>query len=137
MRWVVAILEVVLRVLLPALLGRSRPTAEDSRRQDELRDRLRRRVRKTWSAPNRSIPRSGVPGTAEFVCLCLAVVLLLSGCVTRTVYVPPGEPVRLRETVRGAKVWVLDSSGRPVAGVMDLPAGWYCLPDPGPTNEEE
>ena len=39
-----------------------------------------------------------------------------------------GEPVRLRETVRDAKVWVPGQDGRPVKGTMDLPEGWYCLP---------
>ena len=117
MRWIVAILEVVLRALLPVLFERSRPTAEDSRTQPELRDRLRRRVRKTWG------------GAA--LALLLATALLVSGCGTRTIYVPSGEPVRLRETVCGAKVWVLDASGKPVAGVMDLAEGWYVLPDPG------
>ena len=53
---------------------------------------------------------------------------ILCGCATRTIYVPDGEPVRLRETVRDAKVWVMDASGQPVAGIMDLPEGWYCLP---------
>ena len=57
-------------------------------------------------------------------------VLLLTGCASRTVYVADGTPVRLRETVRSANVWVLDKSGEPVAGVMDLPEGWYCLPVP-------
>ncbi|MBN2585010.1 MAG: hypothetical protein JXL80_18255 [Planctomycetes bacterium] len=60
----------------------------------------------------------------------LVPLVILCGCATRTVYVPGGEPVRLRETVRGAKVWVLDAAGEPVAGVMDLPEGWYCLPVP-------
>lgn len=48
-----------------------------------------------------------------------------------TIYVPAGEPVRLRETIKNAKVWVMDSSGELVAGKMDLPEGWYCLPDEG------
>ena len=77
---------------------------------------MRRRVRKTW-------------GSGKLACLCLVVILLLPGCETRTVYVPSGEPVRLRETVHNAKVWVLDADGKPVAGVMDLPEGWYVLPD--------
>ena len=38
--------------------------------------------------------------------------------------------MRLRETIYNAKVWVLDASGEPVAGVMDLPEGWYVLPPP-------
>lgn len=56
--------------------------------------------------------------------------LVITGCATRTIYVPDGEPVRLRETVRGAKVWVMDAGGQPVAGVMDLPEGWYALAMP-------
>jgi len=66
--------------------------------------------------------------------LCL---VSLSGCFTRTIYVPDGTPVRLRETVRNAKVWVLDKDGNPVAGEMDLPEGWYVLPDPGKADEGE
>ena len=60
-------------------------------------------------------------------------ILLLTGCgggtlFTRTIYVPHGTPVRLRETVTDAKVWVKDADGQPVAGKMDLPEGWYALP---------
>jgi len=51
------------------------------------------------------------------------------GCV-RTIYVPHGTPVRLRETIRNAKVWVRDAGGEPVAGRMDIPNGWYALPMP-------
>ena len=64
----------------------------------------------------------------------LVPLVILAGCAGRTIYVPTGEPVRLRETVRGAKVWVLDAAGQPTAGEMDLPEGWYCLPDPGPAK---
>ena len=56
-------------------------------------------------------------------------ILLLTGCV-RTIYVPHGTPVRLRETVKNAKVWVKDADGVPVAGKMDIPNGWYVLPMP-------
>ena len=54
--------------------------------------------------------------------------LLLTGCGVRTIYVPHGTPVRLRETVKDVKVWVKDADGQPVAGQMDLPEGWYSLP---------
>jgi hypothetical protein len=60
----------------------------------------------------------------------LAVLLtatLLTGCV-RTIYIPHGTPVRLRETVKGVKVWVKDADGATVAGKMDLPEGWHALP---------
>ncbi len=49
-------------------------------------------------------------------------------CGVRTIYVPGGEAVPLRETFKGVKVWVLDASGQPVPGRMDLPEGWYALP---------
>jgi len=58
----------------------------------------------------------------------LLVILLLAGCAVRTVYVPHGTPVGLRETIHDAKVWVKDAQGKPVAGRMDLPEGWFCLP---------
>ena len=63
-------------------------------------------------------------------------ILLLTGCgggtlFTRTIYVPHGTPVRLRETVKDAKVWVKDADGKPIAGKMDLPEGWYALPVDG------
>jgi len=57
-------------------------------------------------------------------------ILLLAGCAVRTIYVPHGTPVRLRETVENVKVWVKDADGQTVAGRMDLPEGWYALPMP-------
>jgi hypothetical protein len=54
-------------------------------------------------------------------------ILLLAGC-TRTIYLPHGTPVRLRETVKDVKVWVKDADGQPVAGRMTLYEGWYALP---------
>jgi len=50
-----------------------------------------------------------------------------AGCV-RTIYVPHGTPVRLRETVKDVKVWVKDADGEPIAGRMDISEGWYALP---------
>ena len=58
----------------------------------------------------------------------IILIICITGCWTRTIYVPAGEPVRLRETIRNVNVWVLDENGKPVAGRMDLPEGWYCLP---------
>jgi hypothetical protein len=111
-KWLVAIIEAILRALVPALIKASTPTAEDSRPQPQLRDRLRAKVRGAWAAG-----------------LVLLALLPVAGCQPRTIYVAAGEPVRLRETIKGAKVWVLDKDGQPVAGRMDLPEGWYCLPD--------
>jgi len=117
MKWLVAILEALFRAILPALIKQSKPRAEDAARQPELRDRLRDRVRRTWPARGAAV-------------LLALVLVFAAGCGTRTVYVPSGTPVRLRETVRGAKVWVLGADGNPVPGRMDLPEGWYCLEQP-------
>lgn len=116
--WLAAIIAGIVQALVAILTKRSRPTAEDGAKQPELRDRLRYEVRRKWWA--KKLP----------VIAFLMALLALPGCATRTIYVSSGEPVRLREKVRSAKVWVLDESGKPAAGVMDLPKGWYCLPVP-------
>lgn len=121
MAWLLQILGVILRALLPAILERREPTSEDGVRRPGLRGRLQDRVRDTWAR------------SAVILVLVLSLVVV-TGCgrATRTIYVPPGEPVRLRETIRSVKVWVADKDGKPVAGRMDLPEGWYCLPLPEP-----
>jgi len=109
----------VLKVLLTFLVAKAQegPRMDEGQRQPALRGRLGRRIRQTWGAV-----------------LIGALLVSSAGCASRTVYVPTGEPVRLRETVRSAKVWVMGPDGKAVAGVMDLPEGWYCLPDPGPAE---
>jgi hypothetical protein len=56
---------------------------------------------------------------------------LISGCATRVILVPDGEPVRLAEPVK-ARVWVIDQKGQSVKSQnrVPIPAGWYALPDP-------
>ena len=68
------------------------------------------------------------------VLLCAAACAGASGCFSRTVYVPDGEPVRLRQRVARCRVWARNSTGGWTAGRMDLPEGWYALPDPGPAG---
>ena len=126
-QWLAAIIAGIVQAIVAILAKRSERSAEDGATRPELRDRLRWRVHRRWSG--KTLP----------VIVFLVVLLALSGCGTRTIYVPSGEPVRLRETVRSAKVWVLDQDGRPVAGIMDLPEGWFCLPvppDPETPTEE-
>ena len=112
----------VLRAFFPAIFAEmkesARDTAEDSKPQPELKARLQNRVRSTW----------GRGGTAGALVFC---VLLAAGCGTRTVYVPPGEVVRLRQPVKNAKIWVMDAEGNPVPSRMTLPEGWFVLSDPG------
>ena len=62
-----------------------------------------------------------------YVIILLA--FILSGCLfTRTVYVPHGQAVRLRETEKNVKVWVKTKDGKTIPGRVDLHEGWYCLP---------
>lgn len=65
-----------------------------------------------------------VLGATIFASACCA------GCGTRVIVLPPGEPVRLAEPVK-ATVWVADKDGVEVRVRATLPAGWWCLADPG------
>ena len=109
MKWLVAIIVAVLQALLPWLARKSRSTAEDGDPDREIREKLRSKVRKFW-----------------IILLVFVLTFLSAGCV-RTIYVPHGTPVRLRERVENVKVWVKDADGNVVAGKMDLPEGWYAL----------
>ena len=51
MRWLVAILTAVLQALLPWVVRKSRPTAEDADPDRATRDKLRDKVRKHWGKP--------------------------------------------------------------------------------------
>lgn len=66
-------------------------------------------------------------GLLLMVAMAAALTLSASGCGQKTVYIPDGEPVRIREPVH-AKVWTLNAAGEPVAGEMLIPEGWYALP---------
>ena len=106
---IAAIIAHLLRLLLPAAIDAATPTIEQGAATPDLRDRLRDSVRRAgW---------------------LLCVVLACSGCATRGIIIPPGEPVRLRQDIR-AKVWIRDESGKPVPGTIKGRAGWYLLPDP-------
>lgn len=62
----------------------------------------------------------------------LAVALsVLPGCLfTRTIYVPHGAAVQIRQTIKNCQVWVRDKDGKKVAGTIDIPEGWMALPLP-------
>jgi len=105
----------ILRILIPAAFNQSKPTSQDGDPSFGTRKKLRKSIRETWGK--------------HVVILILP--LALSGCLfTDTIYVPHGTPVRLRETLINVKVWVINKDGEPVAGVMDLPEGWFALPLP-------
>ncbi len=110
---IIQIIMAVLQALLPALLNREN-SFEDAKKQTVLKKRLNDRIDKSWG-------KAAIP----LVLACI----LLGGCSSKIIYVPDGEPVKIRETIKNAKVWTLDSDGKPVAGKMDIPAGWFALPD--------
>ena len=65
-----------------------------------------------------------------------AILFALSACAagcgsTRTVLVPDGEPVQLAEPVRAYIYVTVDGERVKGSRRVTLPAGWWCLPDPG------
>lgn len=76
-----------------------------------------------------------LPRTARSLKICvLAFSLLFASCLhspTRTVYVRPTQPVRLRETLKDVKIWVLDGEGKWQESTLDLQEGWFVVDDPG------
>jgi len=71
-----------------------------------------------------------IPSRIRLLLLTLLLVFAV-GCGSRIILVKPGTPVQLREEVKSVKVWAFDKDGLKVEGVVNLPAGWYCLGDPG------
>lgn len=59
-------------------------------------------------------------------CIAMLLIMALSGC-NRTVYVPEGAALRLREDTAKRKVWI-ETDGGWIAGKMVIPEGYYCLP---------
>lgn len=119
MSWLVQIVVAIIRALLPALFQSTKPTCEEARGEPELRRRLRDAIRRDW-------------GPSAMALVLVLSLLTVTGCwQPRTIYVPHGRAVRLRRTIPNAKVWVRDADGKPAPGRMDLPEGWYCLPNPG------
>lgn len=62
------------------------------------------------------------------IAVCAAFLCLVGCNATKTVYVPDGSPLRLREDIASAKVWVwVEDEKRWVVGELTIPEGWYCL----------
>ena len=118
-----ALIAAIVRAFFPAVIEAikesARDTAEDVRPQPELKARLQSSIRGRFGRP------ALAGGTLALACL------LLAGCGNRAIFVPDGEVVRLRETIKNAPIWVMGANGNLRAAKMDLPAGWYCLADPG------
>lgn len=106
-----AFLLIVLKALFDALFGAvreaGRDTFVDASAQKDIKKKLKDKIKKMgW---------------------CVLCCIALSGCGTRTVYIPHGEPVRLRSDVDAADVWIMTDDG-PIASTMRLYEGWYCMP---------
>jgi len=88
----------------------SKPKQETGKVDDNIKKAMAKRIKNAPKLP-------------------LVALLLLGGMLgcNRTVYVPDGSVVRLRETVRGVDVWVETQDGW-IAGNIDLMEGWYCSP---------
>jgi len=61
------------------------------------------------------------------IILLFFIALLLAGCTmfTKTVYVPQGDAVKLRETIEKVDVWIKPANTDPIAGNMTIYEGWY------------
>lgn len=80
------------------------------------------------SAHSKTLP--SIPEVILYFVIACFIVCMITACQTETIFVPDGAPVRLREPIKGAAVWVQNENGAWVEGTVDLPAGWYALSDP-------
>ena len=128
------ILGVILRLFLPALVDLfKKPRKEYTAEQPDGSgfpdgEELRKRVQDHW-------------GGAIVVFLVVGM-FIFGGCnlvslqesknapptVIKTIYIKPGDPVRLREDIPNAKIWVRQADGSIAAGELTLSEGWDVLP---------
>ena len=83
--------------------------------------------------PQRTALRERLRALVKKAGWCLALTVLaawMTGCTAPAVYVPAGEPVRIAVTIKRATVEVMLPTGQTSRRTMDIPAGWYALPDP-------
>lgn len=114
--FIVELIVALLKAFIPSIGEASKDSYTVAVPEDEgLEKRLRDSVATTWG--------KGV------VILCLS--LALVGCGTRTVYVPDGTPLKIREDIM-VKVWVITKEGETIATEVLVKAGWYTLPDKKP-----
>ena len=104
----------ILKLIFPSIREGMKDSNTTAVEEDEgLEDRLRDRVDNHWG----------------HCWIIFMFSFMLVGCGTRTVYVPDGTPVKLRESLKGVKIWVKDKDGNTIATEMDVPEGWFILPD--------
>ena len=114
---IIRFIVLLIRALMPVVANNMKDSSEDAMRRPELRERLKSRIRSTW-------------GRRAGLCIIILSLVALSGCGTRVVYLPSGEPVRLASPIPNADVWVMGEDGKAVRSRMTLPEGWYAIDDP-------
>jgi hypothetical protein len=66
----------------------------------------------------------------------LCVIGLIAGCWSlvreRVILIPSGEPVQLAECVEAYVYITVAGEKVKTPNRITIPAGWWCLPDPGP-----
>lgn len=110
MDFLVKLIVGILKFVLPAIMKKSKAGYIEASPQKEVKKSFQDNVRKHWGI------------TTALFCM-----FMLTGCFDKTIYVPDGTPVKLRETIKNAKVWIMTKDG-PVAREMDLPEGWFAAP---------
>lgn len=111
--FLIQLIVALLKAFVPSIGEASKNTYTVAIPEDEgLEKRLRDSVAATWGK------------TVVFMCLSLALV----GCGTRTVYVPDGTPMKIREKVM-VKVWIKVKGGEDLEAEIEVQEGWYVLPD--------
>lgn len=127
-------MEAIIKSILDALLAFFWPKitkpkeAEDGEKVNSREEKLKKKIKKDTMKREKLL----------VWVLVVSSFGALGGCATRTIYVPDGKAVQLRQQVRNVRVWVWDKDGKRVAGKMTLPEGWYALPleeEEGNTNE--
>ena len=101
----------ILKVFIPAVVKASDDTCQTASSRTVVAEKLRTKIHSTWGAA-----------------LLILISFSMSGCFTRTIYIPHGVPVRLAAPIKDAPVWVLDKDKRPVKTTMTIPEGWFTLP---------
>ena len=111
--FIIQLIVALAKAFFPAIVEGTKDTHTVAVPEDEgLEKRLRDRVTKAWGP--------------ALLLVCFS--LFLVGCGTRTVYVPDGTPLKIREKIM-VKVWVKTKEGDTVATEVEVYEGWYVLPD--------
>jgi len=102
----------IFKAIFPVIKEASQDSYTVAVPRKELKERLDNKILKHWGN-----------------LVILISLIFLTGCFERTIYVPDGTPVKLAETVKNVKVWVITEDGKKKV-TMDLPEGHFVVSDP-------